>query len=34
MQSGNWRVERDTVWELESGGVHVIQPENWREHVM
>ena len=34
MQSGNWRVARDSVWELEAGGVHVILPENWRGHVM
>ena len=29
IQSGNWRGERDTVWELEDG-VNVIQPGNWR----
>ena len=28
IQSGNWRVKRDTVWELE--GFHVIQTGNWR----
>ena len=25
MQSGNWRVARNTVLELEAGGVHVMQ---------
>ena len=42
IQPGNWRRARDAVWELEdstlfslgTGGVHVIQPENWRGHVM
>ena len=29
IQSGNWRVARDTVWELEDG-VNVIQPGIWR----
>ena len=34
MQSGNWRVARDSVWELEECTLHVIQPENWRGNVM
>ena len=30
----NWRVARDTFWEVVNRVVHVIQPGNWRGHVM